>query len=46
MTRVTTILQKSPWLIAVVTVIFCFLMAALIQAMLRRHARERLRGTE
>jgi len=44
--RVTRILQEFPWIIAVVTVIFCFLIAALVQAMLRRHARMRLQGTE
>ena len=44
--RVTRILQEFPWLIAVVAVIFCFLMAVLVQAMLRRHARMRLQGTE
>ena len=46
LTRVTTIFQEAPWLIAVVTVIFCFLMAALIQTMLRRHARLRLLGDD
>jgi cellulose synthase (UDP-forming) len=44
--RVTTIFQESPWLIAVVTILFCFLMAALIQAVLRRHARSRLQPDE
>ena len=46
LTRVTTVFQEAPWLIAVVTVIFCFLMAALIQTMLRRHARLRLLGDD
>jgi cellulose synthase (UDP-forming) len=45
-TRVVAVFQDAPWLIAVVTVIFCFLMAALIQAMLRRHARLRLQPEE
>ncbi|HEV2618370.1 MAG TPA: cellulose biosynthesis cyclic di-GMP-binding regulatory protein BcsB, partial [Acidobacteriaceae bacterium] len=40
----SAIFEDAPWLIGVVTVIFCFLMAALMQAMLRRHARERLQG--
>jgi len=44
--RVTRFFQEFPWIIAIVTVIFCFLMAALVQAMLRRHARMRLQGTE
>lgn len=44
--RMTGVLEEFPWIIAAVTVIFCFLMAALIQAMLRRHARTRLQGTE
>jgi cellulose synthase (UDP-forming) len=44
--RITTVFQEAPWLIAVVTVIFCFLMAALIQTMLRRHARLRLLGED
>ncbi len=42
----STILVDAPWLIAVLAVMFCFLMAALIQAMLRRHARERLQGSD
>jgi cellulose synthase (UDP-forming) len=39
-------LQAFPWLIAIVTVMICFLMAVLVQAWLRRHARLRLRGRE
>ncbi len=45
-TRVTLLLQEFPWLIAIVTVILCFLMAVLIQARLRRQARLRLQGEE
>jgi cellulose synthase (UDP-forming) len=44
--RVTIIFQEFPWLIAIVAVAFCFLMAALMQAKLRRRARERLQGME
>jgi cellulose synthase (UDP-forming) len=44
--HVTLIFQRFPWLIAIVAVIFCFLMAVLIQAKLRRLARERLQGGE
>jgi cellulose synthase (UDP-forming) len=39
-------LQDLPWLVALVTVLMCFLMAVLIQAWLRRHARTRLQGVE
>jgi cellulose synthase (UDP-forming) len=46
LTRVETVFEEAPWLIAFVTVIFCFLMAALIQAMLRKRARMRLQGDE
>jgi cellulose synthase (UDP-forming) len=46
LTRLTSIFQESPWLIAMGTVLSCFLMAALIQAMLRRHARMRLQGDD
>ncbi len=44
--RVSEVFEQAPWLIALVTLIFCFLMAALIQAMLRRRARLRLQGGE
>jgi cellulose synthase (UDP-forming) len=39
-------LQELPWLVAVVTVLMCFLMAVLVQAWLRRRARTRLQGVE
>jgi cellulose synthase (UDP-forming) len=39
-------LQDLPWLVALVTVLMCFLMAVLVQAWLRRRARTRLQGTE
>jgi cellulose synthase (UDP-forming) len=45
-TRVTMIFQEFPWLIAIVLVILCFLMAVLLQAKLRRQARLRLHGDE
>jgi len=41
-TRATMIFQEFPWLIAVVLVILCFLMAVLLHAKLRRQARLRL----
>jgi cellulose synthase (UDP-forming) len=44
--RATNVLTEFPWLIALVVVIFCFPMAALIFAMVRRRARARLQGTE
>jgi cellulose synthase (UDP-forming) len=44
--RLTRTLQQFPWLIALVAVIFCFLIATLLQAMLRRRARMRLQGPE
>jgi len=45
-TSLTRNLQEFPWMIAVVTLMYCFLMAVLIQARLRRHARLRLQGSE
>ena len=39
-------LQAFPWLIAGMTLLLCFLMAVLIQARLRRHARSRLKAAE
>jgi len=44
--RVMILFQEYPWLIAVVAIFFCFLIAVLMQAKLRRRARERLQGTE
>jgi cellulose synthase (UDP-forming) len=38
--------SEFPWLIVVLTLVFCFFMAALIRAMLRRHARARLQGDD
>lgn len=39
-------LESFPWLIALTTVLLCFLMAVLAQARLRRHARVRLQAAE
>jgi cellulose synthase (UDP-forming) len=39
-------LQQFPWIVAVVSFIFCFLMAILLQARLRRRARLRLQSTQ
>jgi len=44
--RATNVLTEFPWLIVLVLVIFCFPMAALIGAMVRRRARARLQGDE
>jgi cellulose synthase (UDP-forming) len=42
--RIKLYSAEYPWLVVIITVIFCFLMAALIRAWLRRHARARLQG--
>jgi cellulose synthase (UDP-forming) len=44
LTWLTMRFQQYPALIVIMAVIFCFLMAALIRAILRRSARERLQG--
>jgi cellulose synthase (UDP-forming) len=44
--RVKMLFSAFPWLVVISTFVFCFLMAALIRAMLRRHARTRLQGTD
>ncbi len=43
-TRINMIFSEYPWLFVVATLTVCFLMAALLRAMLRRHARTRLLG--
>ena len=45
-TQVNMLFSKYPWLIVVSTLFFCFFMAVLIRAMLRRRARARLRGND
>jgi cellulose synthase (UDP-forming) len=45
-TRVNMLFSEFPWLSVVSTLIFCFLMAVIIRAMLRRHARARLQGND
>jgi cellulose synthase (UDP-forming) len=35
-----------PWLIVVTTIVFCFLLAAILRTMLRRRARVRLQGND
>jgi cellulose synthase (UDP-forming) len=44
--RATNVLTEFPWLIVLVVVIFCFPMAMVICAMVRRRARARLQGNE
>lgn len=43
-TRLNMLFSEFPWLVVVIGMIVCFLMAALIRAMLRRRARARLQG--
>ncbi|HKO20987.1 MAG TPA: UDP-forming cellulose synthase catalytic subunit, partial [Acidobacteriaceae bacterium] len=44
--RMTRALQQFPWIVAVVAALFCFLIAVLLQARLRRRARFRLQSSE
>jgi cellulose synthase (UDP-forming) len=44
--RLNMLFSDYQWLMVVSTMFFCFLMAAIIRAMLRRHARARLQGNE
>jgi cellulose synthase (UDP-forming) len=44
--RANRALQQFPWIVAVVVALFCFLIAVLLQARLRRRARLRLQSTE
>ena len=46
MMGVTILFQEYPWLIAIVALAFCFLIAVMMRAKLRRRARERLQGTD
>jgi cellulose synthase (UDP-forming) len=39
-------LTDYPWLMVISTIVFCFLMAIIIRAMLRRRARARLQGND
>jgi cellulose synthase (UDP-forming) len=45
-TQVNMLFSKYPWLIVFSTLFFCFFMAVLIRAMLRRRARARLQGND
>ncbi len=42
--QLNMLFSEYQWLMVVSTMFFCFLMAAIIRAMLRRHARARLQG--
>ncbi len=42
--RLNMLFSEFPWLMVVSTMIFCFLMAAIVRAKLRRRARARLQG--
>ena len=44
--RFHMLFSEFPWLVVISTVIICILLAALIRAQLRRHARVRLQGNE
>jgi cellulose synthase (UDP-forming) len=44
--RLNMLFSEFPWIVVAVTIGFCFLMAALIRAILRRRARIRLQGTD
>jgi cellulose synthase (UDP-forming) len=45
-TQTNMLFSEFPWLIVVSTLFFCFFMAVLIRAMLRRRARARLQGND
>jgi cellulose synthase (UDP-forming) len=44
--RWNLLFSEYPWLVALTTIGIAFLIAILVRAMLRRHARTRLLGTE
>ena len=44
--RLNMLFSELQWLMVVSTMIFCFLMAAIVRAMLRRRARARLQGND
>ena len=44
--RISLLFSEFPWLVVVLAGLLCFLMAALLRAMLRRHARRRLQGID
>ena len=44
--RINLLFQEFPWLVVLIAVVVCFLIGALLRAMLRRHARRRLQGID
>ncbi|HEX4651509.1 MAG TPA: UDP-forming cellulose synthase catalytic subunit [Granulicella sp.] len=44
--RLNIFFSEFPWVVVLVTTFFCFLMATVLRAMLRRRARSRLQGME
>jgi cellulose synthase (UDP-forming) len=44
--QLSMLASQYPWLMVIVAIVICVLMAALIRAFLRRRARVRLQGTE
>jgi cellulose synthase (UDP-forming) len=45
-TRLNMLFSEFQWLMVIATMVFCFLMAAILRAMLRRRARARLQGND
>jgi len=44
--RISMLFAAFPWLVVLGAAVICFLMAALLRALLRRHARRRLQGND
>jgi cellulose synthase (UDP-forming) len=42
--RLNIFFSEFPWIVVLATMFVCFVMAAILRAMLRRHARNRLQG--
>jgi len=38
--------SEFPWLVVIATVMICIFIAAIVRALLRRHARQRLQGND
>jgi cellulose synthase (UDP-forming) len=44
--RISLLFAEFPWLVVIGAAVICFLMATLLRALLRRHARRRLQGND
>ncbi len=44
--RLNLLFSEFPWIVVITSTLICFLMASVLRAMLRRHARKRLQGGE